>query len=49
MDTCQLCGAAEDSHYDGVQCPIGPDTWSSTQVFTPHAPLCVNTPQPPAR
>lgn len=30
---CQLCGAEKHEHYDGEQCPVGPNTWSSTQRF----------------
>jgi hypothetical protein len=34
-ERCVLCGATKEIHYDGVQCPVGPDTYSSTQEFTP--------------
>lgn len=32
------CGAEKDEHYDGSQCPIGPDTYSATQTYEPAAP-----------
>lgn len=32
---CSLCGADEMDHYDQVQCPLGNDTFSATQRFTP--------------
>jgi hypothetical protein len=34
-ENCVFCGTPKDRHYDGVQCPMGADTWSSTQKFTP--------------
>lgn len=40
---CKLCGTPKEEHYDGSQCPMGQDTWSSTQLFTPApspAPKC---------
>ena len=35
---CILCGSPKEAHYDGSQCPIGPDTWSATQTFEAVAP-----------
>jgi len=32
-DRCKNCGAEQDEHYDGVQCPIGQGLYSSTSKY----------------
>lgn len=31
---CKNCGAEQDDHYDGAQCPLGNGLYSSTKNFT---------------
>lgn len=33
MTNCIRCGAAEEAHYDGSQCPVGNGADSGTQTF----------------
>jgi hypothetical protein len=33
-DRC-VCGATRASHYNGVNCPVGSESWSRTRIFIP--------------
>jgi hypothetical protein len=33
-ERCIFCGAEQERHYDGVQCPVGEGKFSATQRFT---------------
>ena len=38
-ERCKHCGDVEENHYDRVQCPTGPDSYSATDYFEPRSRL----------